>query len=69
MSINAIGVIGIICSIGIMVSFVGHVVVTNRALKQKDEEIARLRAQLNKKDKVEVIYTVKDNRVPEFGGF
>lgn len=41
-------------------------------LKENEKEIARLKEQLKnaqKKDKVEVTYTVNDGRVPKFGKF
>ena len=58
--------------IGIVIGFGGYVTITNRALRAKDKEIARLKMQLKnaqKKEKIEVIHTVKDGRIPEYGGF
>lgn len=58
----------IVLAIALIFNTISSVVATNR----KDKEIARLKEQLKnaqKKDKVEVTYTVKDGRVPDFGKF
>lgn len=70
--LNTLGVVALLCCIVIIVCFGGYVMSTNRALRNKDREIAKLKMQLKntqKKEKIEVIHTVKDGRVPEYGGF
>lgn len=70
--LKLVEIVGLACSIGVVISFGGYAYVTTRALRTKDREIARLKMQLKntqKKEKIEVIHTVKDGRVPEYGGF
>ena len=70
--LSILGIISLLCCIGIIVCFGGYVIITNRALRNKDREIVKLKIQLKnaqKKEKIEVIHTVKDGRVPEYGGF
>ena len=58
----------IVLAIALIFNTISSAVATNR----KDKEIARLKEQLKnaqKKDKVEVTYTVNDGRVPKFGKF
>ena len=70
--LKLLGVIGLFCCAGIAVGFGGYVLTTTRALRAKDKEIANLKIQLKKaqkKERIEVIHTVKDGRIPEFNNF
>lgn len=70
--LKVVEIVGLACAIGVVISFGGYAYVTNRALRDKDREIVRLKMQLKnaqKKEKIEVIHTVKDGRVPDFGNF
>ena len=58
----------IVLAIALIFNTISSAVANNR----KDKDIARLKEQLKnaqKKDKVEVTYTVNDGRVPKFGKF
>ena len=68
--IRLLAVIGLSCGISLMVCFGLYVRMINRALRNKDREIATLKMQLKKaqkKERIEVI-TV-DGRNPQFGNF